>query len=1037
KGVKPDDRVAIMVSRSAEIMIGALAIMKAGGAYLPVDPDYPAERIRYMLADSGAQVLLSQGHLKNKAEGFSGVWLDLDDEGLYAGEGTEIDSINKPSDLAYVIYTSGSTGKPKGVMIEHRNLINLCCSHNLSYNLTDADNSAAYIAFGFDGSVVSMFPPLAVGACLHIIPEEIRLLLDELNRYFEDNRITITVLPTQFAEQFVELVDNKSLKALVTGGEKLKVYNHRHYLLVNEYGPTENTVDATAFPVDKSYANIPIGKPRHNVWAYVVDKQGCAQPVGVPGELWLGGAQVARGYLNRPELTAEKFVANPFAAGEENARVYKTGDLVRWLPDGNLEFLGRIDQQVKIRGYRIELGEIEQQLLQHPGITEAVVLDCDEAGGAKFLCAYAVVAAELEDGALKAFLGRELPDYMIPAYFIWLDRIPMTVNGKVDKRALREMSKDFSARTEYVAPRNEAEEKMAAIWREVLDVEQVGIDDDFFSLGGHSLKATRLAAVVQKSFGVRMPITELFQQPTVRQLCQAVAGMLKSAYPDIVPVPASGYYPLSSAQKRMFVMAQMEDIGTTYNIAGAYIITGPLDKERLRAAVDRLAARHDILRTAIVVVDGQPMQQIMDVKIELDFRRCALDKLSGLLHSFVQKFALAHAPLLRLALAELGKDQHALLYNAHHIIFDGLSMEIFLKELLSLYAGEELPELKLQYRDYAVWQNHLLASEIMAEQEQYWLDVFSGELPVLNLPFDFPRPPVQRHEGRSLVLRLDRGMLANVQAVAEKNQATLFMVLLAAYNILLSKYCGQDDIVVGTPASGRTHPDLAGLIGMFVGTLPVRSQPAGDKTFSQFLGEVKQLTLAALHNQDYPFEKLVEKLKIKRDASRNPLFDVMFTFSQQDNPASANDVLSAGRYDAERVSAHLDLALEAQQDARGIELLFEYATSLFTESTVKRLGEHYVNILRAVAEDPTVKLGDIEISSPEEKQQVLTDLNDNRLTCPAYTTYQEMFVQAARSYPEKSALVFKNEVYTYRELDARTNQLARVLRAKGVKPDDR
>lgn len=1037
KGVKPDDRVAIMVSRSADIMIGALAIMKAGGAYLPVDPDYPADRIRYMLEDSGAQVLLSQHHLKNKAEGFSGVWLDLGEEDLYAGEGTTIANINKPSDLAYVIYTSGSTGKPKGVMIEHRNLINLCCSHNLTYSLTDADSSAAYIAFGFDGSVVSLFPPLAVGACVHIIPEEMRLLLDELNQYFEDNRITITVLPTQFCEQFVELVDNKSLKALVTGGEKLKVYKQRNYLMANEYGPTENTVDATGFIVNKPYANIPIGKPRHNVWAYVVDKQGHPQPVGVPGELWLAGAQIARGYLNRPELTAEKFVANPFAVGAENARVYKTGDLVRWLPDGNLEFLGRIDQQVKIRGYRIELGEIEQRLLQYPGITEAVVLDCDEAGGAKFLCAYVVAATELGDEDLKAFLGIELPDYMVPAHFIWLDRIPMTVNGKVDKRALREMSKGISTRAEYVAPRNEGEEKMAALWREVLDIEQVGIDDDFFSLGGHSLKATRLAAVVQKSFGVRMPITEIFQQPTIRQLCQAVAGMMKSAYPDIVPVPQSEYYPLSSAQKRMFVMEQMEDIGTTYNIAGAYIITGQLDKERLRAAVDRLAARHDVLRTAIVVVDGEPVQQVRDVKIELNFSRCAWGELSGMLKRFVQKFDLAHAPLLRLELADLGDAQHALLYNAHHIIFDGLSMEIFLKELLSLYEGRHLPELKYQYRDYATWQNHLLDSEIMAEQEQFWLDVFSGELPVLNMPFDYPRPPVQRHEGRSLTLRLDHGMLEKIQSVADKNQVTLFMFLFAAYNILLSKYSGQDDIVVGTPASGRTHPDLEEMIGMFVGTLPVRSQPAGDKTFSQYLGETKQLILTALHNQDYPLEKLVEKLKIKRDASRNPLFDAMFSFSQEDNPSSADGALTTSCFDAERVSAHFDVDLEARRDARGLELLFEYATSLFTEQTISRLGQHFVNILETITEDPAVRLCDIAISSLEERQQVLVAFNENRLDCSANITYHEMFMQTALKFPANKALVFKNDAYTYRELDEKTNKLARLLRAKGVGPDDR
>ena len=668
KGIKPDDRVAIMVSRSEDIIIGALAIMKAGGAYLPVDPDYPADRIRYMLEDSGAQILLSQRHLKEKAESFTGVWLDLGEEGLYDQEDKALDCINNSSDLAYVIYTSGSTGKPKGVMVEHRNLINLCSSHNLAYNLTFTDNCAAYIAFGFDASVVSMFPPLVVGACLHIIPEEMRLLLDELNQYFEDKHITMTVLPTQLCEQFVELVDNKSLKALVTGGEKLKVYKPRNYLLVNEYGPTENTVDATAFAVDKAYNNIPIGKPRHNIWAYVVDKQGCPQPVGVPGELWLAGAQIARGYLNRPELTAEKFVANPFAEGEENARVYKTGDLVRWLPDGNLEFLGRIDQQVKIRGYRIELGEIEQRIAQYPGITEAVVLDCEEAGGAKFLCAYVVAATAPGDEALKTFLGIELPDYMIPSHFIWLDRVPMTVNGKVDKRALREMSQNISTRTEYVAPRNEAEEKMAAIWREVLDVEQVGINDDFFSLGGHSLKVSVLINKVKKAFNVDVAFKDAFNVSVLKDFVVLVNKAEKICLPPIELSENMPAYPLLAPQKKMLDFA-LKHAG---NSPLPLEITGSLDAERLWRALEILTERHETLRTAIAFIDGQPAQIVADkVMLQRKNRQVAMQNIEQAFREFMQPFVLSRAPLWRAELWTLAPDRHILMLDLHHIISDG------------------------------------------------------------------------------------------------------------------------------------------------------------------------------------------------------------------------------------------------------------------------------------------------------------------------------------------------------------------------------
>ncbi len=1040
KGVKPDSTVAIMVERGPGIIVGSMAVMKAGGAYVPIDPAYPQERIEYMLNDCGAILLLTQASLMEKIGTYQGEYLDVYDTELYNGSksSSNLEPVALGSHLAYIIYTSGSTGKPKGVMVEHHSLINLCVWHQQYHQVTAEDKGAAYSGFGFDASIWEMYPFLTCGAELHIIPEEIRLSPVDINRYFENHGITVTNLPTQFCEQFMEMTDNQSLKTLVTGGDKLKYYRPQRYRLVNEYGPTEYTISATAFLVNNDYDNIPIGKPLANTWLYVLDLHQRLQPVGVPGELCIAGEQLARGYRNRDDLTAEKFVDNPFATGSNNARMYKTGDLVRWLPDGNLEFLGRIDQQVKIRGYRIELGEIEQRLRKHPQIKDNVVIDRDDAVGNKYLCAYYVADTGVTPKELKEYLAIELPEYMIPLYFIALSQIPITANGKVDKRSLP-IPAQTGAR-QYVAPGNDIEVKMAQIWQEVLGVTRVGVEENFFALGGHSLKVTLLIAKIQKAFAITLPYSEIFAKPTVKELCQAIAAMTKGHAQEITAVEKREYYPLASKQKRIYIMEQMEGIGAAYHITSAFILKGEMDKERLSQAIDRLIARHDSLRTAIVTVDGQLLQQVYDkVHLKRSRRQAQWAEVGGLLEQFVRRFDLSRPPLLRIELLEIGLKEHVLFFDVHHIVFDGISMQVFINELLELYEGQELPPVKLQYGDFALWEETRLKSPEINAQEEYWLSVFAGELPVLNLPCDFPRPAVRSYDGEVASFTVDAKLASKLQALAEQHQATLFMVILAAYSVLLHKYTGQEDVIVGTPSSGRINADLEEVIGMFVSTLPCRLYPAADKNFAQLLAEVRESSLQALNNQEYPFEGLLDKLNIRRDPSRNPLFDTMFSYNAKaDSPAQGSQSgLSIYPYEADGKVAQFDLTLDATEEGEEILLAFEYCTKLFTAQTIENMGNHFIAILHAISEESTILLKTVDMLSTQEKQQLLHNFNTTTSFYSSYRTVQDLFDQAVKKYPDKPALVFKNKTYTYLELDRQTNQLARLLRSKGLGRDER
>ncbi|MCK4258836.1 MAG: amino acid adenylation domain-containing protein [Halanaerobiales bacterium] len=977
KGVRPDTIVGIMVERSLEMVIGVMGILKAGAAYLPIDPDYPSERIKYILEDSQVQILLTQLHLKDQII-FDNSIVCLDDEKLYQGNHSNLEIINHPWDLAYIIYTSGSTGKPKGAMIEHRSLVNLSVWHQKYYQIDETDRSTKYAGFGFDASVWEIFPYLMVGASIYIIGEEIKIDVERLNQYFEAKGITISFLPTQICEQFMK-IKNRSLRKLLTGGDKLKYYNKQNYEIINNYGPTENTVVTTSFVLDDQYDNIPIGKPIANTRVYIVDSNNKLQPVGVVGELCISGDGLARAYLNRAELTAEKFVENPFVPGE---RMYRTGDMARWLSDGNIEFMGRIDHQVQIRGFRVELGEIESQLLKIKEIKEAVVMERVDHNGEQYLCAYIVSEKELSLSEMREKLSVRIPYYIIPSYFIQIDQMPVTPNGKINKKALPEPEKKVQIGGEYEAPQNEVEEILVGIWQEVLSINEIiGVNDNFFELGGHSLKATTLTAKIHKEFQIELPLTEFFKNPTIKSTGKYINHTNISIYSSIEPVKEKEYYPLSSAQKRIYVLSQFEEESLSYNMPSAMKVESNIDEQRFEEAFWQLIKRHESLRTGFEIINDEPVQKVYkDVDFKIEYIEVEEKEIDGTIERFIRPFELSNAPLLRVGLIKLPKDQYIMIFDMHHIISDGVSTGILIDEFSKLYKGENLPELRVQYKDYSVWQWKMLKTDELKKQEEYWLAWFKGEVPVLKLPTDYLRPEVQSFEGKSIDFKIDEELAEQIRDFSRENDVTLYMVLLAAYNVLLYKYAGQKDILIGSPVAGRIHADSENIIGMFVNTLVMRNHPDETKTFYQLLLGVKENALKAYENQDYPFDDLVEKLDLRRELNRNPLFDTMFAYQNMNIKEIQIGDLKLYPYHFEHRIAKFDLFLTIVESGKTMDLILEYSTALFKQSTVQKMAERYIEILEQIIENRNILLKDVNIAHKliSLKVNVIEDEGDFR-----------------------------------------------------------
>ncbi|BFH71003.1 hypothetical protein PsJ27TS7_50030 [Paenibacillus dendritiformis] len=1086
-GIGRETIVGILAERSVDLLVAVLAVWKAGGAYVPLDPDYPADRVRFMLEDSGAKVLLTQMPLRERAEAWLGeeelalaAVLYLDDEASYSEErantpigsgmvsgkltaavddgdeshqhvGTDSFHEARPEDLAYVIYTSGTTGKPKGVMIEHRSLVNTAAGYRREYRLDQFPVRLLQLAsFSFDVFVGDIARTLYNGGTMVIVPKDDRIDPSRLHYWISQQQVTIFESTPALIVPFLEYVheqrlDMSGMELLITSSDSCSVADYRSlqerfgslFRIINAYGVTEAAIDSSFYDEELTKlpqtGHVPIGKAWLNAKFYIVDAHLNPVPVGVLGELVIGGAGVARGYLNRPELTEEKFVDSPFAAGE---RLYRTGDLARWMEEGNVDFIGRIDNQAKIRGYRIETGEIESQLLRVEGVREAVVLVRSDANGQKTLCAYYTLdtGAELAVNDLRSTLAQELPGYMIPSYFVELEGLPLTPNGKIDRKALPAPEGEAGSGTEYVAPRNELETRLAAIWQEVLGLaKEIGVHDNFFDIGGHSLRATTLVSKVHKELSVDLPLRDVFRHSTIESMAAAISRLDEQTFVAIPVADDREVYPQSFAQKRLFILNQLEDAELSYNMPEAMLLEGALDRTRFEEAFRKLMARHEMLRTGFEMVDGEASQRIyQDLNFTVEFYRADEQEAEETVRRFVRPFDLAKPPLLRVGLVELAPERHILMYDMHHIISDGVSMEIFVEEFVRLYGGEQLEPLRIQYKDYTVWQHSQEQKERLQHQEAYWLDMFQGELPVLEMPTDYPRPAVQSYEGQTLEFFFDASKTDGLKQLASETGTTLFMVLLAAYKVLLHKYSGQEDVIVGTPIAGRNHGDVQPLIGIFLNTLAIRSYPASEKTFLSYLNEVKETTLHAFEHQNYPFEELVDKVQVPRDLSRNPLFDTLFTMQNTENEEFELEGLRLVPYPSALDTAKFDISLDVGEENGGLDYSFEYATALYKRETIERVAKHYEQLLVAIVSRPDAKIAELNLLTAEEKEQILVELNPAQPEAAPAAAFHRLFEEQAERTPEAEAVVYENDRLTYAELNERANRLAAILRASGI-----
>ncbi|MEO2215442.1 non-ribosomal peptide synthase/polyketide synthase [Paenibacillus amylolyticus] len=1045
RGVNVNDHVGLMTERGFEMIVGMLAILKAGAAYVPMDPNYPQSRIAHIISHADVRIVVVDREYAETSAQF----IDSRDPSLIEHSSEVLQLAKDSHELAYIIYTSGSTGEPKGVMIEHHSAVNLISWVNQEFDVHEEDRLLFITSMCFDLSVYDIFGPLAVGAQIVIASQEQVQDLKQIQLLLEEEAITIwDSVPTTLnhvlhgiAEQNEAISQHTLRLALVSGDwipvdlmERAKVYFPNVHV-IGLGGATEATVWSNYYPIEEvltDQTSIPYGKPLGNNTFYILDADRHPVPYGVAGELYIGGVGVARGYLNDPVKTRASFMANPFVP---QGWMYRTGDMGRMLPDGNMEFLGRQDYQVKIRGYRVELGEIENQLLKHEAVREAVVINREDAAGGNYLSAYVVLQEETSSADIREHLRQALPGYMIPGYMIPIECLPLTPNGKLDRKALPEPVARVHSEERYEAASTETELKLLSIWQDVLNIENIGVWDDFFAIGGHSLRATTLVSKVQKKMNLELTLQEVFRLPTIKEQARKLEGMSKKTYSAIEPANPDEDYPLSSAQRRLYVLHEMEPESTRYNMPGVIELVGKVDAGRLEQAIHSVIARHESLRTSFIWIDGEPRQQVHeDVPLEWVYREVEEAEAREFSRRFVRPFVLDQAPLLRAELLRLAEDRYWLLWDMHHIVSDGVSMGILISDFLAAYAGKELAPLRIQYKDYAVWQQGTLEVERMQVQEAYWLSAYAEEVPVLELPTDRIRPAVPSSEGGQVYTQISAEVAEGLKRIATETGATLYMVLLAAYNVWLHKYTGQTDIVVGTPVSGRTHGDTEPMIGMFVNTLALRNAPSGNKRFIDFVREVKEQTLAAFEHPDYPFDELVEQLNVRRDLSRNPLFDTMLILQNMEQTRFELANVEVGSVELNHPTTKFDFTLNVVEREPGLQLTLEYSRDLFNEETVERYLRHFVQLVSQMIAQPEASIGSYELVTSEEKQQ-LHAFNDTAAEYPREATIHGLFEAQVEKTPDAVAVICGDKQLTYAELNARANQLSWILRDNGVQAD--
>ncbi|MGK7931603.1 MAG: amino acid adenylation domain-containing protein, partial [Microcystaceae cyanobacterium] len=1164
--MKPDSLVGICIERSLEMIVGLLGILKAGGAYVPIDPNYPRERIEYMLEDSGVSVLLTQERLIEALPETEGNVISLDDWELMGNESeSNVSSGVSAENLAYVIYTSGSTGKPKGVMIPHRGVTRLLMKPN--YIELSAEKTLLHLSpIAFDASTFEIWGALLYGGKCVIFAEKIPTATTLKQAIEKHNINTLWLTAALFNSIIDELPDTLSeIEQLLTGGEALSVPHISKALqvlpltqLIDGYGPTESTTFTCCYPIppslESNIPSIPIGKPITSTQTYILDSNLNPVPIGVIGELHIGGEGLARGYLNKSDLTAEKFINNPFDPTQKN-KFYKTGDLCRYLPDGNIEYIGRIDHQVKIRGFRIELGEIESLLSSHPDIRENVVIAKEDQGNKRLIAyivsnlipdrlhylkpcqlqingkTHQVQSEDLSIGGIKLtkvphpldinqpitltiqlpnqeqptelagkitwyrdnyagieweitpdqqqtlensyeslkedlaiiptlqrslsqslrdYLKAKLPEYMIPSAFVLLENLPLTPNGKIDRKALP--TPDFSNTNQdsFIPPVTPSQQILASIWQSTLKIEQISLNDNFFELGGHSLLATQVISRIRETFSLDLPIRTLFEHPTLEQLSQQIETSQQTEISPILPVSREENLPLSYAQQRLWFLDQLEGENATYNIPAAIQLTGKLNIQALENSLNDIVKRHESLRTRFTTLEGEAVQiidseRIVNLEIinleTLEETQKQQQKQTLINQEASLPFNLANDPLIRSKLIQIDNDNYILLITMHHIISDGWSMGIFVQELSQLYIGYvqgkeiQLDPLPIQYPDFAAWQKEYLSGENLNKQINYWQEKLYGLPPLLELPTDHPRPPIQTFKGSHISFNLNKELSEKLTQLSQQQGVTLFMTLLSGFSILLSRYSRQEDLAIGTPIANRNRREIEALIGFFINTLVMRINLEENPAVTELLKQVRSSSLEAYNNQDIPFEKLVEEINPERNMSHSPLFQVMFVLQNAPMGELSLPELSLSPVEMEYNIAKFDLTLSMEETEAGLRGDWEYNTDLFERETIERMIRHYEVLLEGIVENPEEKVSKLPLLTEAEKQQILVEWNNTEADYPREKCIHVLFEEQVLKTPNAVAVVYEEEQLTYEQLNQKANQLGHYLIKQGVKPD--
>ena len=1053
-GIRPDDRIAVVARRSPDTLVALLAVLKAGAGYVPVDPAHPDERIAYLLADAAPRVVLAQKPLRQRLgePGMPVIALDHPDW-PWRTHDPQVAGLSC-ANLAYVIYTSGSTGQPKGVMVEHGTLNNLVDWHCQAFDLRAGSHTASVAGFGFDAMAWEIWPALCAGASLHLPPpgignEQVDMLLD----WWLAQPLQVGFLPTPVAEHaFSRGVRHPTLRTLLIGGDRLRQFDQDPgFAVVNNYGPTETTVVATSGLLTPGTA-LDIGRPIANTRVYLLDARQRLVPLGMPGEIHIAGAGVARGYLNRAQLTEERFLRDPFVA-DPQARMYRSGDMARWNPDGTLEYLGRNDDQVKVRGMRIELGEVESQLGQLPEIEQALVVARQDPPQDSRLVAYFTLregcAASVD--ALRAALLARLPGYMVPSALVRLERWPLTANGKVDRRALPVPDREAVSGSRYQAPEGELEQALAGLWSELLQVEQVGRHDRFFDLGGHSLLAMRMVSQVRQRLGRELALSQLFADSELAAVarCLADAGQDAAPLPPIEALPRGTVVPLSFAQQRLWFLAQMDEANAAYNIPLGLHLRGQLDTQALERALLRIVERHDSLRSQFHEQDGQAQVRPAPVTClprlhRHDLRGAPQAALRAAIEAEAAAgFDLGHELPVRGRLLCLAEDHHVLLLTLHHIVADGWSLGVLTRELAVLYEAygqgrqDPLPALALQYADYAQWQRGWLEGKLLARQGDYWEQALSGAPAVLTLPTDRPRPARPDYVGASVALKLDAQLSEQIRQCCRRQAVTPFMLFMGAWAVLLGRLAGQTEVVIGMPVANRRRAEVENMIGLFVNTLAVRIDTAGEPDLTSLLAQVRRRVIEAQQHQDMPFEQVVERLRPPRSLAHSPLFQVSLAWDGSQGTELRLPGLQVEPLREQPTFAKFDLTLSMAERADGFVGALDYATALFDQATIERHLGYLERMLAGMVASERAVPAMLDLLGAQERQRLLVDFNASELACELDRPLQALFEAQARRTPDAIALQDDHQTLSYRQLNEAANRLAHHLIELGVDSQSR